>query len=701
MLPLLLSLLACAPPDTGGDDSTPTGDSGGDDCTFFTDADGDGHGAPDTGAVSPCDAQPVGTAETDDDCDDGNGAVFPGADEVCNGADDDCDGTTDEDAVDGVLSWPDADLDGWGGGDGAVACEVPAGNVTRGGDCDEGDAAVNPDAVDEGCDGIDNDCDGQADGGWRVPEDQPNLQVAVSSAPEGGTVCVAPGTYDGPLDTRGKAITVRGYGGADVTTVRGVGRTRVVSITGGEGPDTVLQGLTISGGIADDGAGVYIVDSSPTLVDVVIADNSCVVTGTTGRCNGTGLYSEGGTPTLTRVTLRGNTQEAAGSFGAGLYVLGGGMVLDDVLIEENSQVDGADRSFLTGAGVYANLATLDLQDVEIRANTQVYDIETASESGALSGAGLHSESADITGVGVSITDNQQSCPAGHACNMFGAGLYASGVSGGAVSLSDTTIRGNSISATTEASAGGYGAGACVVYASFTLTDSVVEDNHLDVVATSPQAYGGGLVLQHQDTVMDRVSIAGNSISSGDLAYGGGLEMESATLTGTNVVIAGNEGASVRGTISGGGLFARETTLDLTNADVVGNNCTGGTCNGAAFNFYTTVDLVLRSTTMTDNGASGARGGAVYSNFGNVTIDAAWSNFYGNGSSPFYGATTPSAVDGNLFVDPLYTDTSAADAWDWDLTLAPGSPVIDAGDPSVTDVDGTRADIGSEGGPGGS
>ncbi len=58
-----------------------------------------------------------------------------------------------------------ADSDGDGFGDDATAaehCEAPAGFVAMGGDCDDGDAKVKPDAF-EVCDGIDNNCDGKAD----------------------------------------------------------------------------------------------------------------------------------------------------------------------------------------------------------------------------------------------------------------------------------------------------------------------------------------------------------------------------------------------------------------------------------------------------------------------------------------------------------------------------------------------------------
>jgi len=97
------------------------------------------------------------------DCDDDDAAVYPGADEVCDGVDNDCDGDVDEDALDEVTWYEDGDGDGYGDPDGGVeACEAPPGTVDNDGDCDDDDAAVNPDA-DELCNGIDDDCDGTVD----------------------------------------------------------------------------------------------------------------------------------------------------------------------------------------------------------------------------------------------------------------------------------------------------------------------------------------------------------------------------------------------------------------------------------------------------------------------------------------------------------------------------------------------------------
>jgi hypothetical protein len=129
---------------------------------WYLDGDGDGFGTVDssTHACTP----PPGYVDDATDCDDGDSAVFPGADEVCNGYDDDCDGGIDNAPSDPLTFYLDDDGDGHGDPEQSVeACAAPQGYVTSSDDCDDGDSAVSPSAEESCGDDIDNDCDGRVD----------------------------------------------------------------------------------------------------------------------------------------------------------------------------------------------------------------------------------------------------------------------------------------------------------------------------------------------------------------------------------------------------------------------------------------------------------------------------------------------------------------------------------------------------------
>jgi len=130
--------------------------------TWYADTDQDGYGK--FGSMLDACEAPSGYVADASDCDDTDGDVNPGADELCNGVDNDCDGTADEDAADAPDWYRDEDGDGWGNGyDNVEECEQPEGYVYGYGDCDDTDASTYPGAADSWYDGVDSDCGGDND----------------------------------------------------------------------------------------------------------------------------------------------------------------------------------------------------------------------------------------------------------------------------------------------------------------------------------------------------------------------------------------------------------------------------------------------------------------------------------------------------------------------------------------------------------
>ncbi len=134
--------------------------------TWYADADGDGW-ADEDNTLLACE-QPSGYLGADalGDCDDEDATINPDGEEVCDLLDNDCNGTIDgADATDASTWYVDADSDGFGNDDRSTPdCVQPSGFVATGGDCDDLDGSINPDA-EEFCDEVDNDCDGDVDEG--------------------------------------------------------------------------------------------------------------------------------------------------------------------------------------------------------------------------------------------------------------------------------------------------------------------------------------------------------------------------------------------------------------------------------------------------------------------------------------------------------------------------------------------------------
>ncbi|MGE0870123.1 MAG: right-handed parallel beta-helix repeat-containing protein [Kofleriaceae bacterium] len=238
-------------------------------------------------------------------------------------------------------------------------------------------------------------------------------------------------------------------------------------------------------------------------------------------------------------------------------------------------------------------------------------------------------------------------------------------------LTDLAIAGNVADAPDAA----YGGGIALIRSGARLAD-------VDIHANTATYYGGGVYHESDSSTLERVRIFGNMGPT----YGGGVASYYSSPRYDNVIVAGNDGAL------GGGLMMQAGSPRLSQLTVVGNTCTSG-CGIYAI---TDTAIDLDDSTFSENVPSGA-GGAIELEAGS-TVTIGYSNFFGNGASPFSGMPSPIGANGNLGVDPKFIDDVGADPGAWNLKLGPTSQLRNAGDPSVLDLDGSRSDIGAFGGP---
>ena len=183
----------------------------------------------------------------------------------------------------------------------------------------------------------------------EVPGTVPSIQQAILVAQSGDTIVVAPGTYFEAIDLLGKAITLRSSDGPLVTSIDAQNGGSVVTMTSGEGPDTVLEGFTITGGqivgldMTAGGAGIRIEDGAPVIRDNIIRDN-------VSSWRGAGIYAVNSNARIERNRFISNSFFAPVAdiwygLGGGICVFGGEVEIIECAFTANVGGD-------TGGGVY-------------------------------------------------------------------------------------------------------------------------------------------------------------------------------------------------------------------------------------------------------------------------------------------------------------------------------------------------------------
>jgi len=363
----------------------------------------------------------------------------------------------------------------------------------------------------------------------HVPNDSPTIQGAIDSAIDGDSVLVHPGTYVERLNFLGKSILVTGSAPEDsavvARTIVDAAATKddpasVVTLASGEGSNSILTGLTLTGGTGTviragrfgaesvAGGGVLCTAaSSPHLRHLVIHHNRVVGEPAMGG----GLHCrEHSSPRLTNCTIRANST-------GGSYMGGGG-------------------------GLYSNAATPILMSCRVIGNWTTG-----------SGGGLRCHASSPTLTRCRVTGNTVTRPMGS-----GGGLHCSA---SAVELADCTISGNSsldtggalvcVGSTTATmircrldgnragNASGTGGAIHGVGSSFELTDCTVADN-------DAAQHGGGIYCWQSSVYLLRCVLATNSAGHA----GGGIYCYSSSPVLANCTIVGNTAFSGAGGLHG-------------------------------------------------------------------------------------------------------------------------------------------------------
>jgi hypothetical protein len=361
--------------------------------------------------------------------------------------------------------------------------------------------------------------DGSA-GTLRYEIGQANTNAGPDAIDFDSTVFSTPQTIaltSGQLELTDAATTTITGPGSGLLSISGNNASRVFSINYGS---AALSGLTITGGNASTGGGLYNESGTATLTGCTVSGNSATKGGgvfTGGVYNYYNGYTYSGVTTLTNCTVSGNSASNGGGIFSSDY---GTNALSNTTVSGNSASNNGGGLFT--AGYYS---TTELTNCTVSGNTA-----------GNNGGGLANETGRLsTSDGTTTVTN---CAlSGNSAGNDGGGLYNRG---GTVTLTNCTISGNP--------AGAFGGGLDAFVGTMSLTNCTVTGN-------SATNGGGGLVNNSGTTTLTNCTVTGNT--AGNKA-GGLYEFDGpfSTLNLGNTIVAANKattsGPDALGTVASQG-----------------------------------------------------------------------------------------------------------------------------------------------------
>ena len=521
------------------------------------------------------------------------------------------------------------------------------------------------------------------------------IQKGILSCNAGDTVLVAAGNYfENIFWPVTNGIVMIGSGAADCI-IDGYQNGSVIRFDSENiDPSSIISGFKIKNGSFSNGGGIFCQNSSPTIMDVIIAGNDA-----TNHGGGITLYySE---PIIRRVTIAGNT---AGSYGGGIYGTNSNPVLDHVTITDNSSLED-------GGGIFcANASNLILHnsivwgnngnEITISDPTNSSFVATYSDirdgwigEGNIDANPLFCSSANSN---YTLADNSPCLGAGENgvdIGAYGAGcvpIIESPIHYVSIDGSDETGDGSQSNpfATIQKGIGTSNAGDTVL-----VTPGVYSENIIWPGISGIKLIGGGesectidgnqngsVIRFNSPTVDSTTLIRGFTLQNGSHTNGGGIYMNQSSPSIEHVTIINNEAIN-----NGGGLTLQNSNPSLTFVTLANNLSVygaGGIYCGYNSSPTITNVTVTGNSNINDNANQNFGGMYCETNAGPVLLNC---SIWGNGgneifipSNSLFSASYSNIRGGwegagNIDANPLFCD-----AENNDFNIAENSPCAGSG-----------------------
>lgn len=476
-----------------------------------------------------------------------------------------------------------------------------------------------------------------------------------------------------------KGVVIRGVNtpGQTNTIIDGAGAYRCFSMNH---KDAVLDGLQITNGYSDAGAGVYISSLGGTITGCLIKAN--YVEGTATGAGGGGIWMYGTGAVYNSCIIENIiTTNDPDPRGGGIYMRSGpntnysvGGIVADCLIAGNK----ADRSAQGGGGIYIQLGIVRGCIISNNSGGGGGGV-TVSANGVLTGCTITANSATESGGsggGVYLRDSGSPGALVIDCVISNNRTAGSGTGGGIyMSAQATQIVRNCI-VTHNCSTNRDGGGICIgASAGGALVDGcTIEYNRSDGLGNQG---GGGIYVTRSGADPDEVQIINSTIRYNQAAKcGGGIALWRGGVI-SNCLIEGNLGGT-NSSAPGGGVYTVQGGL-ITHCRIIGNTNTyyggglhfsqGGTlinslvagnvASSQGGGLYADAIIVsngsVRSCTFTDNESVSGAGGGIFVQSTNYFINTI---IYSNRAS--------AAADSDVGVYPL-NQTAATNSFHYCCT----------------------------------